>query len=105
MKAPNFLNLFKRFRSKQPQNSLEFATLSVAVSQYRLRDDIGTVSKTIHPQQPGRVEYRATWWDAVCPHDIVLPAGTQVRVIETINITLVVEPVSLNGLTNASDVA
>lgn len=104
MKAPNFLDLLKRFRSKRLQPSLEFATF-VAVSQYRPREDIGTVSKTIHPQQPGRVEYRATWWNAVCPHDIVLPTGTQVRVIKTINITLVVEPISLNSSTKASDLA
>ncbi|NDJ18678.1 NfeD family protein [Myxacorys almedinensis] len=93
MQAPNFLKLLKRLLAKKARTSQEYAILNVAISQNYVRQDIGTVSETIHPEQGGRVEYRATWWNAVCPHNVVLPPGTRVRVLEMVNITLVVEPI------------
>lgn len=57
-------------------------------------EEVGIVTETIHPYQPGRVEYRASWWEAVCLNNVVLLPGTQVQIVDRDNITLVVKPIA-----------
>jgi membrane protein implicated in regulation of membrane protease activity len=89
MVAPDLMNFFKSF-FRRSRTSIEYVTIHV--TDFQDLEDFGIVTATIQPRQLGRVEYRATWWNAVCPQDIVLLPGTRVRVIKMVNITLVVEP-------------
>lgn len=94
---------------RHPESSLEESHQNLSTSQsprvsiHGLRDDVGIVTRGIEPQQPGRVKYRATWWNAVCPIDVKLPAGTEVRIIGTVHITLIVEPLLQSKLDKTTD--
>lgn len=71
------------------------ASMSAIESQVLAIQDGGVVTEAIHPGAIGRVEYRSTWWNAVCLKPVVLPVGTRIRVVNIVNITLVVEPIAL----------
>jgi membrane protein implicated in regulation of membrane protease activity len=91
MSSSNVLSYFRnRFipQSEVPvQADLDFYR-SLALGEF------GIVTETIYPRRCGRVEYRASWWEGCCPANTVILAGTQVRIIEIINITLMVMPVN-----------
>jgi len=55
-------------------------------------EDLAIVSKTIKPDHAGRIYFQASWWPAVCAHNVVLISGTKARVIGMKNITYIVEP-------------
>ncbi|MGL5082332.1 MAG: NfeD family protein [Microcoleaceae cyanobacterium] len=54
---------------------------------------VGIVDEEIRPREKGRVKFRATWWDARCEADIVLPQGTPVQIVRKEIITLFVVPI------------
>ncbi len=102
MQSSNVLTYFWNLFTSAPQ-----ATVPARPDQnlYRMLalGELGIVTETIYPQQCGRVEYRATWWDACCPSNTVIMKGTRVRIIETINITLVVVPLKPTYIRSFSD--
>ena len=55
------------------------------------------VDQTIQPGRSGRVRFQASWWPARCEQEITLLPGEIVYVVGIHNITLLVEPASLNG--------
>jgi len=58
--------------------------------------NLATVSYRIQPGQIGQVKYRGSYWSACClDEDLVLLPGAQVRVIERVELTLVVELIAL----------
>lgn len=52
------------------------------------------VANLILPGQRGRVWFKASWWPARCPLEIVLCQGQPVRVVGIDRITLIVEPIT-----------
>lgn len=78
-----------------PKSTPSVAFASAIESQVLAIQDVGVVTEIIQPGAIGRVEYRSSWWDAVCLKPMVLPVGTRIRVVEIVNITLVVEPIAL----------
>ncbi|HTL89780.1 MAG TPA: NfeD family protein [Leptolyngbya sp.] len=57
-------------------------------------ESIATVCYKICPRQVGQVEYRGRFWSARCFDDLILLPRTQVKVIDQIELTLIVEPLS-----------
>lgn len=55
-------------------------------------NEIAVVCYKIRPRNVGQVEYRGRPWSAVCLEDLVLLPGTQVRVIDRVELKLVVRP-------------
>jgi membrane protein implicated in regulation of membrane protease activity len=56
-----------------------------------------TVDETIRPRRVGWVKFQGSWWSARCMQDVTLIPGEVVRVIGIHNITLLVEPIQVNG--------
>jgi membrane protein implicated in regulation of membrane protease activity len=52
------------------------------------------VCEKLRPEQFGQVEFRGTWWTALCLDNVVLLPGTRVRVIDRVELILVVEPLA-----------
>jgi membrane protein implicated in regulation of membrane protease activity len=91
MQSSNVLSYFWNWFAPQPEVPV---TSDPNLYRALALGEIGVVTETIYPQQCGRVEYRASWWEACCPTNTTIMKGTRVRVIETINITLVVVPLN-----------
>ncbi|KAM3113253.1 NfeD family protein [Phormidesmis sp. 146-33] len=66
----------------------------IGVQRFNYLEEQGIVTETIYPNQLGRVSYQASWWFAACPHNVVLLPGTPIRVLDRINIILIVEPLA-----------
>lgn len=58
-------------------------------------ENVGIVCAKISPGQTGQIEYRGSWWSAVCLNDLVLLPKTRVKVIDRVNLILVVEPIAI----------
>lgn len=54
---------------------------------------LATVYESIHPNQKGRIRFRASWWQALSDINCTIPPGTQVEVIKRENLTLIVRPI------------
>ncbi|NEN99952.1 MAG: hypothetical protein F6K50_32125 [Moorea sp. SIO3I7] len=80
--------MFKLFRCHQAQTSP-----SQTLNRWQGE---ATVKVAIQPNQSGRVHFRASYWNAKCPQAITLNPGDIVEVTGIDNITLIVEPSSLN---------
>ncbi|NJL46298.1 MAG: hypothetical protein HC929_00770 [Leptolyngbyaceae cyanobacterium SM2_5_2] len=52
------------------------------------------VNVEITPRRPGRIKYMATYWFGLCEKNVVVPAGTPVRVLRRKGNTWFVEPLS-----------
>ncbi|MDC0834908.1 hypothetical protein CKA32_003882 [Geitlerinema sp. FC II] len=61
---------------------------------FQFFEGFAIVSKAIGPSVPGRVQFRGSWWKAICRGAVTLPPGAVVRVVGREDITLVVEPES-----------
>lgn len=59
-----------------------------------LLDGVGIVSQQIHADEPGRIKYQHSYWNAIAWDGIPLLPGTRVRVVGVNNITLIVSPVN-----------
>jgi membrane protein implicated in regulation of membrane protease activity len=55
---------------------------------------IAKVCERLRPGQSGQVEFRGSWWTALCLDNVVLLPGASVRVIDRVELTLVVEPLA-----------
>lgn len=59
-------------------------------------DEIAVVCYLIRPRNVGQVIYRGRPWSAVCLEDLVLLPETQVRVIDRVELKLVVRPLAVS---------
>ncbi|MGG6268297.1 NfeD family protein [Leptolyngbya sp. AN03gr2] len=58
--------------------------------------EIAVVCYRISPRNVGQVEYQGRHWSAVCLEDLVLLPGTQVKVIDRVELNLVVRPLMIS---------
>lgn len=55
---------------------------------------IAQVCEKLRPGQLGQVEFRGSWWTALCLDNVVLLPGASVRVVDRVELILVVEPLA-----------
>ncbi len=65
-----------------------------AQAQPSLQPAAAVVNVEITPRRPGRIKYMATYWFGWCEKNVVVPAGTPVRVLRREGNTWIVEPLS-----------
>jgi membrane protein implicated in regulation of membrane protease activity len=56
--------------------------------------DLGIVELKICPYRPGQVKYQGTWWTAHCLTEVIIPAGTIVRIVRIEGLRAIVEPLA-----------
>ncbi|GAP99230.1 NfeD family protein [Leptolyngbya sp. NIES-2104] len=56
--------------------------------------EIAVVCHKLRPRQFGQVEYRGRYWSATCLEDLVLLPGTRVKVVDRVELILVVTPIA-----------
>jgi hypothetical protein len=57
------------------------------------------VDAIIEPSKNGRVRFQGSWWSARCEQETTIFPGEMVRVVGRQNITLIVEPVTVEPVT------
>ncbi len=63
-------------------------------AEVRELENSAIVCDKLQPGQIGQVDCQGRFWSAVCLDDLVLLPGARVRVIDRVNLILVVEPIS-----------
>ncbi len=66
---------------------------SAMIPDFNVFDKQALVDEEIKPNCKGFVYWRATWWSAVCPHNVVLTPGQLCLVVGIRSNTLIVEPI------------
>lgn len=89
MNYSSWLEFFKSFLSIA--NAYHKPDPEIAASVYQLKR-IAEVCETLRPGQLGQVEYGGTYWTALCLENVVLLPKARVRVVDRVELTLVVEP-------------
>jgi membrane protein implicated in regulation of membrane protease activity len=80
----SFFSIADPYHEPDPETAIKVFDLhEIAVVCYKLR-----------PQQFGQVEYRGRYWSATCLGDLVLLPGTHVKVVDRVELILVVEPIA-----------
>ncbi|MCU0549152.1 MAG: NfeD family protein [Leptolyngbya sp. Prado105] len=82
------LKSFLSIADFDPESPSEYRTKVLEVGR------IAVVCELLRPGQFGQVEVGGTWWTAYCLQELELPVGAKVKVIDRVDLTLVVEPVA-----------
>jgi membrane protein implicated in regulation of membrane protease activity len=62
--------------------------------------NVAVVCEVLRPEQYGQVEYRGRFWTALCLEHAIIPIGTRVKVIDRVELVLVVEPLAMPKVTS-----
>lgn len=90
---PNLIALFQSLFPVNPSRLSGSDDPLLFLSSDRSNAMEAIVDEPIFPGRTGRVWFQASWWDARCEKNVVIPQNAVVYVIGRRNITLLVEPV------------
>ncbi|MEC4984956.1 MAG: NfeD family protein [Oscillatoria sp. PMC 1068.18] len=91
----NFLKSFLFPLPAKTPNIGEFPLEDETIISYRNCQGKAVVDEEIRPEQKGRVRFRGSWWPALCEQEIIISSGEVVKVVGRCNITLLVEPLTM----------